>query len=117
MKDLIALNGRAIFDIDDVAYDIEAEGEDRGPWFAWMLFVWKVNRMVPETFATKGRDIKILRDDPAPGWLTEQYESARIMRPVLVDSSQVMIQAEDPRLYPVWDEAMQQVVAGDMHRH
>ena len=106
-----------MFDVDDVAFDTEAAPDERGPYYAWMLFTWKVNEMVPEVFATKSKNIKIEPDTPAPGWVTEQYKRARIMRPPVDSGSQILIQADDMRLYPIWDSAMQQVVAGNIHRH
>ncbi len=117
MTSLVALNGRALFDRHDVALDTEATGNDRGPYYAWMLFTWKVNVMVPETFATDEQKIRIEHDVPAPGWKTEMYDTARILHPPEDSGSKVMIQADDVRLYPVWDQAMQQVVSGNIHRH
>lgn len=117
MTNLVALNGRALFDVDDVAYDTEATPDERGPYYAWMLFIFKVNRMVPETFATKGKDIELLRDTPARGWMTEKYKTARVLRPPLDSDSLILIQADDMRLYPVWDHAMKQVVSGNIHKH
>lgn len=117
MTELVALSGRALFDRNDVAFDTEATGDDRGPYYAWMLFMWKVNAMVPEVFATKGNKVTLHEDEPAQGWLTEKYERARVLLPPDDSDSLIMIQAEDMRLYPVWDLAMQQVVAGGIHRH
>lgn len=117
MTNDVALSGRAIFDPDDVAFDTEATGDERGPFFAWMLFTWKVNEMVPEVFATKGSRITIEDDSPARGWITEKYERARIMHPPADSGSQIMIQADDVRLYPIWDAAMRHVMQGDMHKH
>lgn len=117
MTDLVALNGRALFDRNDVAFDTEAVADERGPYYAWMLFTWKVNTMVPEVFATKGDKVVLHEDRPAVGWITEQYERARVMLPPEDSDSLIMIQADDVRLYPVWDLAMQQVVSGNIHRH
>lgn len=117
MTHLIALNGRALFDVNDVAYDTEAAPNERGPYYAWMLFIWKVNQMVEETFSTKGKHIEIEHDSPSPGWTTEKYKTARVLRPPVDSGSKILIQADDVRLYPVWDHAMQQVVSGNIHRH
>lgn len=106
-----------MFRTDDVAFDTEAAPDKRGPYYAWMLFIWKVNEMVPETFATNKGDIKIENDTPAPGWKTETYSTARVLLPPSDGDSQILIQADDPRLYHVWDQAMQQVVAGNIHTH
>lgn len=106
-----------MFDVNDVAFDMDAAPGERGPYYAWMLFTWKVNEMVPETFSTDEKHIKVERDAPAPGWITEQYATARVLRPELDSGDMVMIQADDMRLYPVWDEAMKQVVAGGIHQH
>lgn len=116
MSKLIALNGRALFEHDDVS--IETDGPNgTGPYYAWMLFTWYVNEMVPETFATDDKGINILNDTPAHGWTTEEYKTARIMLPPLDSGNMIMIQADDPRLYPIWDAAMQKVVAGGIHKH
>ncbi len=114
---LVAINGRAVFDQHDVAFDVEAAPDKRGPYLAWLLFVWIVNDMVPETFITKGRKLKLEKDSPGKGWITEQYETARVMRPPVNSTDKVIVQADDMRLYPVWDQAMQQVVSGSIHRH
>lgn len=117
MTTLIALNGRALFNPDDVAFDVDAtETEERGPYFAWMLFTWKVNEMVPEVFVTKGTGVTLHEDTPAKGWFTEEYERARIILPPNPDNM-IMIQADDVRLWPVWDQAMQTVVSGNIHQH
>ncbi len=48
MASLVALGGRALFDRHDVEHDVEATTKnDRGPHYAWMLFTWKVNDIVP----------------------------------------------------------------------
>ena len=117
LGNLVALSGRAMFDVDDVAFDMDAAPDERGPYYAWMLFTWKVNEMVPETFATNEKGIKVHKDRPAPGWITEEYATARVLRPPLDSDSKIMVQADDMRLYPVWDQAMQQVVAGGIHKH
>lgn len=68
--------------------------------------MWGVNALVPETFTTihsKGK-IKLHTDEPAVGWLTEEYEKARILRPQNEQAGDmVIIVAEDPELYTVWD--------------
>lgn len=116
MSNLIAIHGRAMFAHDDVS--IETEGpEGTGPFYSWMLFTWYVNEMVPETFATDAAKISVLPDTPARGWTTEQYEKARILHPPVDSDNVIIIQADDPRLYPVWDAAMQRVVAGGIHKH
>lgn len=117
MTNDVALGGRAIFNTNDVAFDTEATGDERGPYYAWMLFTWKVNEMVPEVFATKGDSLIVLEDSPAMGWTTEKYERARIMHPPEGSDSKMLIQADDVKLYPVWDAAMQSVVDGHMHSH
>lgn len=117
MPNLVALAGRAIFDQHDVAYDIVSDTDDCGPYLAWMLFIWAVNDMVPETFVTKGRKLTLENDSPAPGWVTERYGTARVMRPPVGSTNKIIVQADDMRLYPVWDQAMQQVVSGNIHRH
>lgn len=117
MTSLVALNGKAMFRTDDVAVDVEAAPDQRGPFYAWMLFIWKVNSMVPETFSTNKKSIKVEHNSPARGWTTETYRNARVLIPPSGTDNQVLIQADDVRLFHVWDQAMQQVVSGDIHKH
>lgn len=114
---LVALNGRAVFDQHDVAFDVEAAPNKRGPYAAWLLFLWLVNDMVPETFITKGKNLTVEHDSPGSGWVTEKYQSARVILPPVDSTDKIIVQADDIRLYPVWDQAMQQVVKGNIHRH
>jgi hypothetical protein len=113
----LSLGGRAVFDLSDVAFDAEAAPGERGPFYAWMLFIWKVNEMVPETFSTDASGITIKHDEPADGWTTEEYTTARIMFPPEGSDSAMMIQADDPRLNVVWDVAYKTVLSGHMHKH
>lgn len=115
MTSLISISGRAMFDQHDVAADVEDTGES---YPAWMLFIWTVNDMVPETFATTGDDFPImLTNEPGVGWLTEQYEKARVLIPPSDTDNSVVIVADDMTLYPIWDKAMQIVVSGGIHTH
>lgn len=109
-----------MFDPYEVAEDRERVGEHRGPFPAWILFIWLVNDMVPGTFATEDspkEDLIIKPDEPARGWLTEQYPKARVMRPPVDSDAKIAIVADDFSLYPVWDKAMQMVVSGNIHTH
>lgn len=117
MNELVALGGRALFDPEAVAFDVEAGRENDGPFYAWMLFTWIVNSMVPEVFATKESNIEIEDDTPAIGWTTERYKQARIMHPPVGSGNKILVQADDHRLYPVWDQAMKQLVSGNLHTH
>lgn len=94
--------------------------DDSGPFYAWTLFVYFVNSMVPETFATEASpesSVTVSYDTPAQGWTTEQYATARIMLPPLDSDEAIAIIAEDIALYPIWDKAMQMVVSGGIHTH
>lgn len=106
-----------MFDRNDVSIDLEAPaGDQRGPFYSWMLFTWRVNEMVPETFATTTGKFKVIRDDPA-GWVTEQYQTARILTPPEGSDSMVIVQADDVRLFPIWDAAYNMVITSGLHRH
>lgn len=112
---LISLSGRALFSPKDVAHDVEDTGE---AYPAWMLFIWTVNDMVPETFATEGTSYPIIHiDEPGDGWLTEEYEKARVLLPPDGSDNSIGIVADDVTLYPIWDKAMQIVAQGGIHEH
>lgn len=106
-----------MFDIHDVALDVQAGASDEtGPFPAWVLFIWTVNDMVPETFYTT-KEPRVVHDEPAPGWQTEHYDKARVLMPPEDSGNKVAIVADDMSLYPVWDQAMQIVVSGNIHKH
>lgn len=118
MTDLLALNGRAMFDPNEVTFDRNApEGQPQGPFPAWIVFTWRVNVMQPETFSTDERSITLEFNEPATGWVTERYAKARVMHPPEGSGNKVLVQADDMSLYQIWDMAYYDVVSGGLHTH
>jgi hypothetical protein len=73
-----------------------------------------VNEIRPETFSTKPKGIRLSPNEPGEGWLTEVYKGARVM---IHPDNDIIIQADDPELIPVFAQAYDMVVAGGIHQH
>ena len=73
--------------------------------------------MLPETFATEPKShVKILKNQPARGWITEQYDKARVLLPPPNSGNQIAIIAEDMGLMKIWDLAFTEI-AKTIHTH
>jgi hypothetical protein len=107
-----------MFDPAEVTFDRDApEGQSQGPFPAWIVFTWRVNAMQPETFSTDERAITLEFDVPAKGWVTERYQHARVIHPPVDSGNKILVQADDMKLYHIWDVAYHDVITGGLHTH